>query len=80
LNEVIIKPKPVWETDEFFVQIAYSAIKDLPKLIEQEIYYSNDTKSNFKIKIKTFENKTEFSLLNPSVKTLIISSKVKTTG
>ena len=66
------------ETDEVFVQIAFSAIKDLPKLIEQEIYYNNDTKSNFKI--KTFENKTEFSLLNPSVKTLIISSKVKTTG
>ena len=73
--------KPVFEaligkSKEGFVQVKFLGSKEALQLIEQEIDYNNDTKPDFKLKINTRENKTEFYSLNPNAESLIVSSKV----
>jgi hypothetical protein len=74
--------KPVFEdltgeSAEGFVQIKFSVGKKLPPIIEQEIDCNKDAKADFKLKINTLQNKTEFTSLNPNAESLIVSSKVK---
>ncbi|MBN2348091.1 MAG: hypothetical protein JXJ22_04600 [Bacteroidales bacterium] len=73
--------KPVFEaligeSAKGFVQITFSGTGNLPQLIEQEIDYDKDLKPDFKLKINTIENKTEYLSISPNAGPLIVSSKV----
>jgi hypothetical protein len=79
---VIAINKPVFEaligkSKTGFVQVKFSGSRKALQLIEQEIDYDLDTKADFRLKINTLKNKTEFISLNPNVISVIVSSKVK---
>jgi hypothetical protein len=59
------------------VQVTFSATGGLPELIDQTIDYDFDTHPDFQVIINTTNGETNLTPLNPVVKSIWASSKVK---
>ena len=60
-----------------FVQVTFAGIKQMPDSIHESIDYNMDGNADFTVKINTRNGVTGISAINPVIKSLEVSSKVK---
>lgn len=74
--------KPVFaaltgQSSKGFVQVKYSAAKQLPAIIHSTVDYNNDSKADFTLSINTTTGDTKLNPLSNDVLRVNVSSKVK---